>query len=87
MTPKFTVGEWVFKQEGSYKATGTIIAVSETSRGNIRYLFEFDLFPGMLHVFSEDQLQSATSDRSAVVNHLLETQQKLTSLSLKLGNF
>lgn len=53
----FTLGDRVRKVGGSYSANGTIRATFRTRDGNQRYVFEFDDFRGMLHIFSHEQLQ------------------------------
>lgn len=53
----FSVGDLVRKVGGSYSANGTIRASFLTRDGARRYVFEFDDFRGMLHIFSHEQLQ------------------------------
>ena len=53
----FSVGDLVRKVGGSYSADGTIRAAFLTRDGNQRYVFEFDDFRGMLHIFSHEQLK------------------------------
>jgi hypothetical protein len=55
---RFYVGDRVRKVGGSYEATGTIQAVFATRAGLIRYVFEFDSPPGLLHIFSGIQLEA-----------------------------
>lgn len=45
------------KTLGDYQATGTVIAEFVTTRGKTRCVFEFDMPPGMLHIFSMEQVQ------------------------------
>lgn len=54
---KFTAGDRVSKVGGSYQATGTIKAAFLADDGTPRYVFRFDIPAGMLHIFSETQLQ------------------------------
>jgi hypothetical protein len=53
---KFTVGDRVEKIGGSYQALGWIVAAFRTRVGAERYVFEFDVPSGMLHIFGPDQL-------------------------------
>ena len=57
---KFNVGDNVHKSQGSYQAFGTIVAAFTTLGGEERYVFEFDAFPGMLHIFGPSQLVRAS---------------------------
>lgn len=57
----FEVGERVRKVGGSYEATGTVVAAFKTLSGKQRYVFEFDEFAGMLHIFNHDQLEPLDS--------------------------
>lgn len=52
----FKVGDRVLKTGGSYQAFGTIVAAFKTRDGSERYVFEFDLPPGMLHIFGPQNL-------------------------------
>jgi len=54
---KFHRGDRVRKVGGSYQAEGTIVGVALTTQDQIRYVFEFDVFPGMLHIFNGEQLE------------------------------
>jgi hypothetical protein len=54
---KFNEGDYVRKTGGTYEADGIIVGIAVTTRGDVRYLFEFEQFPGMLHIFNEGQLQ------------------------------
>ena len=53
---KFSVGDKVRKVGGTYEANGIIVGHAVTTRGDIRYVFEFSDYPGMLHIFNESQL-------------------------------
>lgn len=53
----FEVGDRVHKVGGSYQANGTVVAAFKTRAGKQRYVFEFDEFAGMLHIFNYDQLE------------------------------
>lgn len=44
------------KVGGSYEATGTVISSFKTLAGEERVVFEFDMIPGMLHIFNPNQL-------------------------------
>lgn len=59
---KFQTGDVVRKIGGTYQATGTIVGHAVTTRGDMRYVFEFSDYPGMLHIFNEGQLE-LVSDR------------------------
>jgi len=54
---KFREGDYVRKTGGTYEADGIIVGMAVTTRGDVRYVFEFEQFPGMLHIFNEGQLQ------------------------------
>lgn len=41
---------------GSYQAAGTVVSEFNTKAGDTRVVFEFDTYPGMLHVFTPKQL-------------------------------
>ena len=53
---KFKEGDRVRKTGGSYEADGIIVGIAITTQGQLRYVFEFEQFPGMLHIFNEGQL-------------------------------
>ena len=53
----FQVGDRVRKVGGSYQADGFIVGIAVTTMGQVRYVFEFETFPGMLHIFNESQLE------------------------------
>lgn len=53
---KFHVGDRVRKVGGTYQAEGIIVGVAVTTTGDVRYVFEFEQYPGMLHIFNEGQL-------------------------------
>ena len=55
--PKFNVGDKVRKVGGAYEADGIIVGVATTTRGDVRYVFEFLNPKGMLHIFNEIQLE------------------------------
>jgi len=44
------------KVGGSYQAEGYVVSEFETLAGAKRYVFEFDLMPGMLHIFNDSQI-------------------------------
>ena len=54
---KFVVGDRVRKTGGTYQADGYIVGIAVTTTGQVRYVFEFETFPGMLHIFNEGQLE------------------------------
>lgn len=49
-------GDKVQKVGGSYQATGTVVSAFKTVAGEVRYVFEFDLPAGMLHIFGPSQI-------------------------------
>lgn len=57
MNTSFDVGTRVRKVGGSYQATGTVVSAFKTRAGKQRYVFEFDEFAGMLHIFNHEQLE------------------------------
>ena len=56
---KFELGDKVRKVGGTYQAEGIIVGVAITTTGDVRYVFEFEQYPGMLHIFNEGQLEHA----------------------------
>lgn len=60
---KFRVGDHVKKVGGSYQADGIIVGVAVTTQQQVRYVFEFKDYPGMLHIFNESQLEYEKSDQ------------------------
>lgn len=54
---KFKEGDKVRKVGGSYQADGYVVGVAVTLGGAVRYVFEFETYPGMLHIFNETQLE------------------------------
>lgn len=54
---KFELGDKVRKVGGSYQAEGFIVGIAITTTGDVRFVFEFEQFPGMLHIFNEGQLE------------------------------
>lgn len=54
---KFEVGDTVRKVGGTYQADGIIVGIAVTTMGQVRYVFEFETYPGMLHIFNESQLE------------------------------
>lgn len=53
---KINIGKRAIKIGGSYQAEGLIKAQFEANDGSVRYVFEFDVPKGMLHIFSAHQL-------------------------------
>ena len=58
IAPLFRQGDPVRKVGGTYEADGFVVGVAVTSRGDVRYVFEFVEPAGMLHIFNEGQLQA-----------------------------
>ena len=54
---KFQVGEPVRKIGGGYQAEGVIVAAFWTLDEKERYVFEFVIPRGMLHIFTPEQLE------------------------------
>lgn len=52
----YSVGTRVKKTGGTYQADGIIVGIAITTTGEVRYVFEFEQFPGMLHIFNHSQL-------------------------------
>ena len=59
---KFHVGDNVRKVGGTYQAEGIIVGIAITTTGDVRYVFEFEQYPGMLHIFNEGQLEHVTKN-------------------------
>lgn len=55
-TPQFKQGDLVRKVGGTYETDGIIVGVAITTRGDVRYVFEFVEPSGMLHIFNAGQL-------------------------------
>jgi len=60
---KFQVGDRVKKVGGTYQAEGYIVGIAVTLTGQVRYVFEFEAYPGMLHIFNEGQLEKFSIQR------------------------
>jgi hypothetical protein len=61
--PRFlSIEDRVRKIGGSYQATGTIKAVFAADDGSPRYVFRFDNPPGLLHIFSGNNLERIAAD-------------------------
>ena len=54
---KFNIGDKAKKVGGSYQAQGTVVSVFRTRHNENRVVFDFDEPPGLLHIFSEKQLE------------------------------
>jgi dCMP deaminase len=52
----FTLCWSASKVGGSYQANGTILSEFNTKAGDKRVIFEFDHYPGMLHIFTPKQV-------------------------------
>jgi len=51
-------GDRARKVGGSYEASGLIVSTFKTRSGALRYVFEFDVPHGLLHIFNEHQLEA-----------------------------
>jgi hypothetical protein len=65
---KFKVGDKVHKPNG-YKFDGTVVSVFKNSKGETRIVAEFD-YNGMLHIFSEKQLELRVDNISKCIGKL-----------------
>ena len=54
---KFKVGDKVQKVGGAYQCDGIIVGAFQTTKGAERYVFEFLIPSGMLHIFTPEQLE------------------------------
>ena len=54
---KFNEGDLVKKIGGTYQADGIIVGIAVTTKGDVRYVFDFEQFPCMLHIFNENQME------------------------------
>ena len=57
------IGDKVRKVGGSYQATGYVVSIFDTTQGKTRVVFEFEAFPGMLHIFTPEQLEVINASR------------------------
>jgi len=55
---KFQIGDKIYKPKG-YKFPGTVVSVFTTLNGEVRIVAELE-DNGMLHIFSESQLEKRT---------------------------
>ena len=53
---KFKVSDIVYKTKG-YRFVGEIVAIATLKNGEIRYLVELLDSNGLLHIFSENQIE------------------------------
>lgn len=58
----FDIWSRVRKVGGSYQANGTVVSAFKTLSGKQRYVFEFDEFSGMLHIFNHEQLEPLNNE-------------------------
>ncbi|TXH44394.1 MAG: hypothetical protein E6Q97_32770 [Desulfurellales bacterium] len=74
----FSVGDRARKVGGSYQANGTVVAAFKTLLGKQRYVFEFDEFAGMLHIFNHEQLEPLNNEsQSEIMKKALDELRKL----------
>jgi hypothetical protein len=57
----FSVGDRVEKYKGGYVVTGTIIGFGKTKAGAVRYMVEYDVIEGLLHIHSDNDLRLVQS--------------------------
>lgn len=53
----FIIGDRVEKYKGGYTAIGTVIASGKTRSGAVRYMVEYDVPVGLLHIHSDNDLR------------------------------
>lgn len=63
MNSILVVGARANKVGGSFQASGVIVAAFKTTEGAERFVFEFDLPKGMLHLYSANQLEAVVERR------------------------
>lgn len=63
---KFKTGDRVIKFGGDYSLTGVIVAAFEKTSGAERYVLEADVPKGLLHIYSENNLQELPDDYQAM---------------------
>ena len=68
MMNKFKVGDKVHKPNG-YKFDGIVVSVFQNSKGETRIVAELD-YNGMLHIFSEKQLELRVDNVSKSIEKL-----------------
>jgi hypothetical protein len=59
---KFKVGDRAMKFGGDYSLTGVIVAAFIKTSGVERYVLEADVPKGLLHIYSENNLQELPDD-------------------------
>lgn len=74
----FEIGARVLKYTGNYVATGTIKASFIADDGTPRYVFQFDVPKGLLHIFAGPQLR-ALDDREQTHGNAVEASRKTAS--------
>ena len=57
------VGARANKIGGSFQASGTVVGNFKTLAGEQRYVFEFDVPAGMLHIYGPSQLEAVVVER------------------------
>jgi hypothetical protein len=63
----FDIWSRVRKVGGSYQANGTVVSAFKTLSGKQRYVFEFDEFSGMLHIFNHEQLEPLNNESQSEI--------------------
>ncbi len=54
---EYQPGDRAEKVGGQYQALGTVVGAFHTTAGAARYVFEFDVPKGMLHIYTGAQLE------------------------------
>lgn len=56
MTVNMPLPQRARKTGGNYQADGWVVGAFMTRAGLLRYVFEFEQIPGMLHIFTPEQI-------------------------------
>lgn len=83
----FTIGDRVEKYKGGYTAIGTVIAAGKTSSGAVRYMVEYDVPVGLLHIHSDNDLRAYDLTRKADFPDVPKTISLTNGLALHIEQY
>jgi hypothetical protein len=78
----FNVGDRVEKYRGGYKAKGTVIATGKTRSGAIRYMVEYDVPLGLIHIHSDNDLRAVVPVELSIYENMFAL-RSLEAMSVK----